>query len=901
MASSDHGPPRPPPVPTEPDAQAAGWTRLDDADQVASELLEADAQRARQYLVRSARLAQEYLTDTAPDADEASADKLATAEQTAAELLVTAQQAAAGLLATAKKVAADRVAGSHRFEAMFRDHQAVMLLIDPATGQIVDANPAAAAFYGYPREELIAMPITQINVMPADEVAERLAQAQFRRHSHFSFPHRLANGDIRRVDVVSSPIHDGRPLLFSIINDAENRVLAEEELARQRLRLELVLSASRLGMWDWNMVTGETVFDDRWAEIVGYRLEDLEPLTIETWLSLCHPDDLAASFGLIDRHARGLSPFYDIECRMRHRDGRWVWVHDRGKIVERTPDGRPARMTGTHEEVSAAHLAVEALAAAEEDSRLAFDRSRVATCLVSNQGRLVRVNPAICDLLGRSEAELLDMGFLDVTHPEDVEVGAELLRDLLEGRSSTLRLTKRYVRGDGRVIWGDVTVSAVRDEDGAVRHRIAQILDVTAEYELRESLMESQRIAHVGGWHLDVATGSVTWSPELHAMFGLDPAEKVPAFPDQQRLFTPDSWERLTGAVSKALETGATYDLELETVRADGTHGWVQGRGEAIRDTSGAIVELHGVSLDITARKTAEESLAASEDMLRVVLNTSRDATIRVDRSGRVEFVNQRVVDVSGVPFELWIGKTFAQMGYPAELTELWEAHRQSVFQTGQSVTFAFEIDNKDGNRWYETTCAPEANAEGRVEHVIETSRDVTERMRVEAALRAGQAQLQQAQRIAHVGSWALDMATSHVTWSEELYLMLGLDPQVPPPDYTEHSRLFTPDSWRELSRNLALTLESGVPYELELEMVRPDGSHGWMLALGESVRDVSGAIVGLQGVAVDITERKQVADELRLLATHDPLTGLANRAALLDETSRAVSAGVARAARQLC
>ena len=108
MASSDHGPPRPPPVPTEPDAQAAGWTRLDDADQVASELLEADAQRARQYLVRSARLAQEYLTDTAPDADEASADKLATAEQTAAELLVTAQQAAAGLLATAKKVAADR-------------------------------------------------------------------------------------------------------------------------------------------------------------------------------------------------------------------------------------------------------------------------------------------------------------------------------------------------------------------------------------------------------------------------------------------------------------------------------------------------------------------------------------------------------------------------------------------------------------------------------------------------------------------------------------------------------------------------------------------------------------------------------------------------------------------------
>ena len=108
------------------------------------------------------------------------------------------------------------------------------------------------------------------------------------------------------------------------------------------------------------------------------------------------------------------------------------------------------------------------LAEAEEESRLAFDGSRVATCLVSNDGRLTRVNPAMCDLLGRTEAELLTMGFLEVTHPDDAGLSADLVRDLIEGRRSSLRVTKRYVTGNGRVIWGDVTVSR-RAQRGRIR------------------------------------------------------------------------------------------------------------------------------------------------------------------------------------------------------------------------------------------------------------------------------------------------------------------------------------------------------------------------------------------------------------------------------------------------
>jgi PAS domain S-box-containing protein len=144
----------------------------------------------------------------------------------------TARQQLDDAARSAAQPAAVRLSDTHRFAAMFERHEAVMLLIDPVTGQIVDANPSAAAFSGYSVEELRAMPITSINTTPADEVADLLAQAQAGGQGHFVCPHRLASGEVRRVDVHTTRIGDGEPLLFSIIIDIEERVVAEERLAR---------------------------------------------------------------------------------------------------------------------------------------------------------------------------------------------------------------------------------------------------------------------------------------------------------------------------------------------------------------------------------------------------------------------------------------------------------------------------------------------------------------------------------------------------------------------------------------------------------------------------------------------------------------------------------------------
>lgn len=130
--------------------------------------------------------------------------------------------------------------------------------------------------------------------------------------------------------------------------------------------------------------------------------------------------------------------------------------------------------------------------------------------------------------------------------------------------------------------------------------------------------------------------------------------------------------------------------------------------------------------------------------------------------------------------------------------------------------------------------------------------------------LRRNEKDLIESQRIAHVGSWRLDIETNQVFWTEELYNMYGFDPSLPPPPYTEHMKLFTPESWERLSAALAHTRETWIPYILELETVRNDGSNGWMWVRGEADVDISGKIVGLWGAAQDITERKQSEQALK-------------------------------------
>jgi PAS domain S-box-containing protein len=144
----------------------------------------------------------------------------------------------------------------------------------------------------------------------------------------------------------------GNKSLVCSIFDITDRKQAEKALENEKRRLAVILLGTGAGTWEWNIQTGETIFNEKWANIIGYTLEELAPVSIDTWEKYTHPDDLKHSAEKLEKHFKGELDYYECEARMKHKNGDWVWVLDRGKINEWDVDGKPLLMSGTHLEIT---------------------------------------------------------------------------------------------------------------------------------------------------------------------------------------------------------------------------------------------------------------------------------------------------------------------------------------------------------------------------------------------------------------------------------------------------------------------------------------------------------------------------------------------------------------------
>ena len=145
---------------------------------------------------------------------------------------------------------------------------------------------------------------------------------------------------------------DGSTLWNGFITDITKRREVDATLVFEKQQLASILEGTNVGTWEWNIQTGETVYNERWAEILGYTLEEISPVSIEIWMNYSHPDDLKVSGELLEQHFKGELDYYSLESRMKHKNGNWVWVLDRGKVHLWDADGKPLLMSGTHQDIT---------------------------------------------------------------------------------------------------------------------------------------------------------------------------------------------------------------------------------------------------------------------------------------------------------------------------------------------------------------------------------------------------------------------------------------------------------------------------------------------------------------------------------------------------------------------
>lgn len=319
-------------------------------------------------------------------------------------------------------------------------------------------------------------------------------------------------------------------------------------------RLASIIEGARVGTWEWNVQTGETVFNEIWADFLGYTLEELAPVSIETWMRLAHPDDLERSTAKLQRHFAGALPWYDCRCRMRHKDGHWIWVHDRGKVITRTPDGKPLMMFGTHMDISGIMQVEQTLRANEAKYKALFEQSQLGIYLHDMEGRIIDVNEMACQQSGYTRQELLQRSVFD-NHPPTLD-SSNLRRDVIIGQWKQWQIGQRLVlegahqRKDGTIYSVEISTGLVRFNDET--HLLAVVQDITERKKANESLSRLQRLESLG-----VLAGGIAhdFNNLLTGVFGnIDLAANSNSDPEVERHL-----ERAMGAISRA--RGLTQQL----------------------------------------------------------------------------------------------------------------------------------------------------------------------------------------------------------------------------------------------------------------------------------------------------------------------------------------------------
>lgn len=306
-----------------------------------------------------------------------------------------------------------------------------LLCIADTGGNFLKVNKAWEELLGYPVEYIQQQRFFDF-IHPEDIPETTQAMARLTNHEDvtgFTNRYRCKNGSYRYIEWKSTSKNG---LIYAAARDITEHRLLEEELEAKTRRMDNILEGTNIGTWEWRIDSGETVFDERWAGMLGYTLEELSPTTIDTWKKLTHPEDLARCSRLLEQHFAGETAYYEAEFRMRHKSGEWVWILDRGKIITWSQDHAPLVMFGTHAEITKRKKAEAGLVASEENFRTFFETITDMIIIADRRGNITHMNRLASETLGYTEGGIKSLEFLSLYGSKSRNEAAALLAGLSE-------------------------------------------------------------------------------------------------------------------------------------------------------------------------------------------------------------------------------------------------------------------------------------------------------------------------------------------------------------------------------------------------------------------------------------------------------------------------------------
>lgn len=681
---------------------------------------------------------------------------------------------------------------------------------------------------------------------------------------------------------------------------------------------ENIVKGANIGIWEGNLFTGKLVCNDRWADMFGFSLPELKPLNYSSFLERVHPDDVSAINQSLEMHIKKKG-VYEVEFRIRHKEGNWVWILSRGEVTQRNSKGQAEIVSGMNYDITsrktneillekykdlfersgeAAKIGywevdqqennifwskvtkqihevledyeptmeagldfylegenrerIKAIVAQsllhpmefdeqlqlrlknrklkwvrvigisdhsgnvctrlygliqdidhikkaqlkikirEEQFRQTFVHSAIGMALINGENKLLKANTSFCNIFGYSEAELQQMDLENIAHAEDLKKNRELIEGLFRGKDQFIKLDHRFIHKNGSVIWTNISMSAIHNDQGEISHFVSQVQDITERKQnelmlvnYKNLLEQSHVIAKIGSWVYLPMENKVNWSENLIKMLEADDYKPHNLEFSIANYALEKDRERIAEIMNAAVVDGTGFDFETEIITK--RKGVIWARLIGVPDfEDGKCIRISGLVQNIDHEKRLKLELAHSEERFRTTFEHAAIGMLVIDLEGRLQKANPKICEILGYSKAEVLEKSIFDLAHPEDMKRL----EGMLLEVHNGAQGSFKLEkrcvHKDGGYvWVHAAIAAVKNDAGNFTHLVAQIQDISDKKLLTENLTEHNNRLT---NFAHIVSHNLRSHTSNI--SMLLDLALQDDPNVSKNEYFSNIKL---------------------------------------------------------------------------------------------------------------
>ena len=751
------------------------------------------------------------------------------------------------------------------------DHVPAAIYLKNLEGKYILVNQELERIFQAPKEKFIGK--IDYDFLP-EKIADTLRDndRQVLNTGQAIFSEEIIQFPDREIiyEAIKFPVADGNGNIYAtggVSIDITIRKQAENALKQSEAHFQR-LTANIPGMLYQFRLDGDGIISFPYVSSGCRDLFRIEPEQLQQDASLLkiHPEDEAEVMAAVEFSAQTLQDWkYEWRAILPSKEVKWVQAIAR---PQQQADGSII-WDGCLTDISDRIAAEEKLHQFQQRLSLMVEQTPLAVIEWNTQMEVTAWNPAAERIFGFSAAEAMGQ-YMDFILPESARQQVQgITADLLMHQGGYYNINEN-LRKDSQTIICEWYNTPLITADGEVIGIASHALDITerrqAELRLQQTtdqLKEAQKLAHIGNWNYDIATGQIQWSEEVFRIYALDPQTTVPPLEEVIALCHPEDQQWFYQIVTEAATLGTAYDVETRIVRPGGEIRHVSAKGEAVSNEQGQVIRLFGTFMDITERKMAE----AERQKLISIIEASSDFIGFATPQGKPLYINPAGLKMVGLKsieeaqtkqvidfFPTTDRQQFNKKVLPKVLVQgAWQGELQfQHFQTGDLIPV-------DDNMF--TVNHPET---GELFGTAVIARDITERKKAEVALQKTTRDLQQAQRIAHIGNWEYDSITDQLTWSQEVFRLFDHPIELGEPSLSEAIEYYYPEDIPTLKQALNQMIARGEAIELELRVGTHPENLRYVNVKGEAIQNQQGEVTSLFGTVIDITAQKQAEIQLQ-------------------------------------